>query len=389
MPTNKFCTPTENDYLGIDLYNRIILKNIQMKKNIQLLIFVFIHLSAFTQAPVLDSANIVHKNGDSIFYWGGYITYYNPGNQGANVLWDFSNINFTIPVTSPSQLIYTFIYVNPPMYLQPGSNIVDYSMSPTGNEVKRFYFADVNKLVCVGDQTTPVYDCDFLPPRYIFKFPFTYLSGFSDSTTYHLQYDGNGSSTTANNKIYYNVLADGWGSLKILNKTHLQVLRVRTISHWADSSTSYFHGNVSSAYCRNGIDTTYQWFKPNTYEALLTMSTSWEDSSGVWINSQSGYISPYGLDYLSSYLNINENNISQNLIISPNPSANKLTLSLQQNYYLPNTKVSIYNSEGILKLQQTMDQPLIVVNISHYAKGIYIVKVNNDKHIMVSKFLKE
>jgi hypothetical protein len=56
---------------------------------------------------------------------------------------------------------------------------------------------------------------------------------------------------------------------------------------------------------------------------------------------------------------------------------------------LQNTTISIYDIQGKLLLQQAISQHQTELNISQLAKGIYIVKVNNDKNSMVSKFVKE
>ncbi len=361
-----------------------------MKKIISVLVFLAIQWSAFTQAPVLDSANIVHKDGDSIFSWNGRIDFYAPGNSGANVFWDFSAINFTIPDTNVNQLFYIFVFSDPPVYRPGGCNLVYFSMSPVGNEIKTYFYADINKLELMGDETTPVFDNKYFPPKCILKFPFTYLSEFSDSTNSHNVFSPSYISGISNTKSYYSVLADGWGSLKILNITHTNVLRVRTISHWTDTSDYYvYNGAPPVTSYGYGADTVYQWYTPNTYEPLMSMGTTWQDSSGVWINHKGGYITPYGLNFLNMYMGIKETNVSQNFTISPNPASGKITIDLQGNKNFHNTIISIYDIMGQLILQQSLKVQKTELNIASYAKGVYIVKVNNDKYSMESKFVKE
>ncbi|NVN93664.1 MAG: T9SS type A sorting domain-containing protein [Bacteroidetes bacterium] len=77
------------------------------------------------------------------------------------------------------------------------------------------------------------------------------------------------------------------------------------------------------------------------------------------------------------------------LNIYPNPATSKLTINLQQQTILQNTTVSIYDVQGKLLLQQSITQPQTELNIASFAKGIYVVKVNNDKQSMVNKFVKE
>jgi len=87
--------------------------------------------------------------------------------------------------------------------------------------------------------------------------------------------------------------------------------------------------------------------------------------------------------------NISEISTNENIILSPNPATSKLTINLQQLSKLQNTTVSIYDVQEKLLLQQCITQPQTELNIASFAKGIYVVKVNNDKQSMVNKFVKE
>jgi hypothetical protein len=77
------------------------------------------------------------------------------------------------------------------------------------------------------------------------------------------------------------------------------------------------------------------------------------------------------------------------LIVFPNPAKDVLNVYLIQFKNLQNNSISIYNIQGQLLLQQGIKQQQTEINISSYAKGIYIVKVINDDNPVVSKFIKE
>jgi hypothetical protein len=79
----------------------------------------------------------------------------------------------------------------------------------------------------------------------------------------------------------------------------------------------------------------------------------------------------------------------ENIKIYPNPATNKLTLDLKQIKDLHNTVISIYDIQGQLILQQAINEKQTELNISNFAKGLYIVKLNNDRLRLVSKFVKE
>ncbi|MFZ4402296.1 MAG: T9SS type A sorting domain-containing protein [Bacteroidales bacterium] len=85
----------------------------------------------------------------------------------------------------------------------------------------------------------------------------------------------------------------------------------------------------------------------------------------------------------------NYEKIIPNINIYPNPATSNVTINLQQLTHLQNTTVSIYDIQGKLLLQQNITQPQTELNIASLAKGIYVVKVNNNKQSLVSKFVKE
>jgi photosystem II stability/assembly factor-like uncharacterized protein len=119
-------------------------------------------------------------------------------------------------------------------------------------------------------------------------------------------------------------------------------------------------------------------------------------NSVFFINENTGYI--VGKQYLGGgyilkttnggVIGINEARSKNGFILTPNPATTNLTINLQQTS-LQNTTVSIYDVQGKLLLQQNITQPQTELNITSFAKGIYVVKVNNDKQCMQSKFVKE
>ncbi|MFZ4740970.1 MAG: T9SS type A sorting domain-containing protein [Bacteroidales bacterium] len=97
-------------------------------------------------------------------------------------------------------------------------------------------------------------------------------------------------------------------------------------------------------------------------------------------------IARFEAHFVSFTTGINENSNKQ-INIYPNPATSNLTINLQQLTKLQNTTVSIYDIQGKLLLQQSITQQQTELNISSFAKGIYIVKLNNNN--MQSKFVKE
>ena len=82
-------------------------------------------------------------------------------------------------------------------------------------------------------------------------------------------------------------------------------------------------------------------------------------------------------------------NISNQFSFYPNPATNSLTLNLGQLQKLQNATVSIYDIQGKQLLLQNLSHAQTQIDISSFAKGIYIVRVQTDKETLQSKFVKE
>jgi len=128
----------------------------------------------------------------------------------------------------------------------------------------------------------------------------------------------------------------------------------------------------------------------NTWSQQFTNTT--ENFSKIFfVNDTTGF-SLSGIKLYTNNISLgikDKNEIDDNIFIYPNPSSDKLTLDIQQFKNLQKTTVSIYDIQGQLLLQQDIKYLQTEINIASFAKGIYIVKVNNDKQIMVNKFVKE
>ena len=85
----------------------------------------------------------------------------------------------------------------------------------------------------------------------------------------------------------------------------------------------------------------------------------------------------------------NISKISLNFSIYPNPATNTLTLNLSQLQGLQNATVSIYDIQGKQLLQKSITEAQTQIDISSFAKGIYILKLQTDKECLQSKFVKE
>ncbi len=74
--------------------------------------------------------------------------------------------------------------------------------------------------------------------------------------------------------------------------------------------------------------------------------------------------------------------------IYPNPSSTHITIELPTTPQ-KNTSLTIYNLNGQQLITQAITEPQTVVDVSGLPKGVYFVKVMNDKNVIVQKVIKE
>ena len=168
---------------------------------------------------------------------------------------------------------------------------------------------------------------------------------------------------------------------------------------WTDLSITPEYPYISSMASNNSFvfastnlgvflstDNGYSWINisdnlinPNCLKVMINGNYLYVsiESGGIWRRA------------LSDFVGIKENTQNNQLHLYPNPATNSLTLNLSQQQGLQNATVSIYDIQGKQLLQQNIVEPQTQIDISSFAKGIYIVKLQTDKEILQSKFVKE
>jgi hypothetical protein len=348
-----------------------------MKRILILFVYLFFisNTESYCQSPVLDSANFTPKDGDTAFFWSGNITnYFNPGLSGANVVWDYSNINFTIPVSNPGQLYYDVLDTYSDSLILIDSNVTIISTPIVSNNpagINMMYFVSSSVFSYNGYYSDCIYNLnsEYVPNKIIIKFPFTYSDYFSDSSIEN----SNSPNSTTTSHYYYSVKADAWGTLKLLNKIHYNTIRLMTTTMALDSS------NTIIGY----IDTSYTWYKSNYFGDLLEMSSFWHNNNGTLTNYKSSYISPYGLEYLPGIVGVKENKLSANISISPNPAKEFFKMNANERI----SSIEVLDFRGILLKTFLKPKQSDEYYIGDLAKGLYFVRIHADGMVNTLKLV--
>ncbi|GAB0155221.1 hypothetical protein CHRYSEOSP005_04820 [Chryseobacterium sp. Alg-005] len=323
-----------------------------------LLIFTGTLLSA---QPVITSADMVtgtFSYTDVEFNQGVYTA----GSGGANMTWDFSNVQGT---TGGGTLFYGVCPGIPECSSFPTANRYVTALNPNGTQTddKNLFRVDNAQYEVLGGRNAVTNSTTAYTDTAIeLKFPTTYLQSFTDTSSL----TNNGATSSTNDVI----TADGYGTIITPIGTYTNTLRVKKVS----TLTSSLNGiPVSTTQV-----TTYTWYKNNREQIA-----SFTDTNIISPISQPG---PSSFTYTnSSALATQENTIEKSLSIYPNPVKDgKIWIEK-----LPGThikSIGIYDMAGkrISEESESVFKETngkYFINLQDYPDGNYIMRVETDKSI--------
>ena len=150
---------------------------------------------------------------------------------------------------------------------------------------------------------------------------------------------------------------------------------------WVNNSKYSYTYDVNG----NSITGKFELWENNNWVLFLNSLAVYSSKNNIY---SLNLITRYEAHFVSFANGINENNYKQ-IHIYPNPASNNLNVNLSQLKNLQNTSISIYDIQGKLLLHKNIQQPLTEINITQFAKGIYVVKVNSENENLQSKFIKD
>jgi len=206
---------------------------------------------------------------------------------------------------------------------------------------------------------------NFNPGRHV---PIAEFHGTSDSTVY---YHGN----------LYGLDPDSLIHLWAINNG---------CTNYASPTTSYYPNiandgiNIELYEYSNGTSNSDVWFfKMNncTHTVLFKPSNDINEPVEVWLFLRWRTHSITGIT--------EHNGMNGTVSVFPNPTSNKVTIAYQSSEIPQNTILNVYNIQGQLMLQQTIEQKTTEIDMNSLPKGVYLLKVSSDNSVTVRRIVKE
>jgi len=327
-------------------------------------LLLYVHFS-FGQAPSLTYNTSVPLPGDSIaFYLCNSV---GPGNAGANITWNFSNLTFKYGASSMAGEIFHSCQPNLLCNTFPGSQLIltNYANTSFGNYTEyECYITDTSKISENGIEywATPLYV--YTDSKDILRFPFTYNDSFSDSYSYYSYYS---TSSITNGSV--EVKADAYGMLILPYDTFTNVIRVYT------HDTLVGPSNQLAGY------ETYTWYSTGERWPLLIIT--W-NTTGI-VDTQVTY---YQKVVPGTYIpQISKAGFSLN--IYPNPVQDQLNIDFD-NPGTSNIHISLMDMLGreidmIANKNFSAGKQHIQYTLHDLAKGVYLVRLQSEQSIATKK----
>jgi len=285
-----------------------------------------------------------------------------PGNSGANVTWDFSNL-------SPKSSTVTQVIASP-------TTVVTGSLFPSSTFLEQL--SDGTELYITKSAGTSVVDGIHDPngpftmvysdPMELMKRPVTFGAQFVDAfantfTVSSYKFSGKGTST---------ITADGYGTLILPTKTYSNVLRVKRSYVEQDSMLQF--GSVSTS-----TYVTFLWFSNTNVNSLLTIDSLKSSSSTAPPLKSVSYLidnSPVTTDIG------NVAGIDNIFGFFPNPAEGEVNVIATET-----GELKITDALGNVVGSMIIENKTLTINTCNYPSGVYILTFKTERSLSRNRLI--
>lgn len=284
---------------------------------------------------------------------------FSPGSAGTAQTYDFGNV-LTNGIKNTQ-----YVAVSSTPF---SSQFPNASLASTDGATYTYYNISNNALSIVGSALIPSGPViSYSNGEDILRYPFLMGSFYTDQFT---------ASYNNGNQIYRNgfttVTGDGTGILILPNATYMNVLRIRVLRTYKDSSAS----SIYNYYIEE-----YLWYKEGIKEPLAT-KTSYSFTDGLSTYSfQDG-------SFTSSTVGVEESNARFPLNLFPNPTSEYISILLNDKN-ISNAKVKIINQLGqdvsSIESVNFTNGNNVQIDVSYLKNGFYTVQLLLQDNSIINK----
>jgi hypothetical protein len=347
-----------------------------MKRIIILSLSLFFAITTFAQMAISFKNNAL-VTGDSNTYMK--IPFVDPGNSGADQIWDFSKISST------GEMMISTI---PASASGREKSTADFNLILNERGSDYFFRLSADYFMEVG-AVTKDYTLNFSDPIIKMIYPFAYGNHFADN------FSGLAEAPTGQKVDFngvYSVSADAYGTLVLPDRTYTDVLRVRTESNGLEINQC---NSVEAKAVR------YLWYAPGYRYPVLNVSVSERRISGgepaitksamLWAGSRESGDTPAGNEKPRGIASNDEVTV----VVYPNPFTDKLNYHYFLRKSVP-ASITISDVTGrntTVVMKQVMQSEglysgAVDANDFDMNPGVYYIRFVFDGQVVVKKVVK-
>lgn len=322
-------------------------------KNVIVFIILLISTSVFAQITITSSYN--PQVGDIARNLNCDTANINPGNSGANVNWNFSNL----VITQDSSNIYFSASSSTPY----GSSFPQANIAGNSNGTYIYYQTSSSQILDYGLANSSIV-APLSNPATWMQYPFTYQSTINDN--FYGQFNVSLGIDYRSGTI--SVTGDAYGNLTMPYGVINNTLRVKIIQNIKDSIVVLGFSVVNTTKV-----TTYFWYKQNYKFPVITIAYTEVTTQGNTTYSKAVYTAPsqyVGVKQSSTFLP-SDFYIGQNYPNPFNPTT-KISFGLMQP---GNVSMKVYNIKGSL---------VATLNYGYLLPGEYEINFNANEFNLAS-----
>jgi hypothetical protein len=336
-----------------------------MKKRL-LISFILLSFKTIAQ-PTFTSVDVAKLPGESYSEYTIDTNGISEGASGPNQNWIF-NISIIGNATVSNIISATSAPIN--TYFPSANMVITTGNAPTGPGTYSFYEQSATQSISLGNvnfMPSGNYDtAKYIDPLVYEKYPFTYLSTFSDSAI-ELIPPTPGFPFSGAYVILEKVIYDAYGTLTINGQVFSNVLRR------VDNDTVIIDFGITSATI---LIRSYSWYQLGNKAPLFVISYSDEGSGSIVKNATVNGDIVSGLDYNFKNLVLN---------IFPNPATNELKIG---NGFRGATTYEIKDLSGKVIISGILSPISKTIDIKVLSEGMYILELKSNDKVLSKKFVK-
>jgi|GEM_PF-2851061 len=322
-----------------------------MKKLITVLVILSCGLTSVAQ-PLLEYSNVGYKIYTNYVMHGSNMG--RPTLIGNSLNWQYDTLidagGYTVPLIPPGAT---------PKDSFPLSNVA----VNTGPDNYFYYKSDIAGLELRGASLNGI-GFIYTDPEVVLPFPFSFGNSFNDNWR--------AEQTSASNLYRIgstNIVADGYGTLKLPNGTYKNILRVKSNQNYIaydTTSTQFTHQSES-----------VNWYMSGVHYPVAQYSQSQIDNNpiielGLY---QDPIVGPTAVGNIST--------VGQFINYYPNPAKDGLTITVKKE---GNFSIELTDLKGATLLKKSIGNQE-KINLSNIANGNYLLHLLQDDKRMAGEFI--